>query len=263
VDGSETALRDQIEQLILEFPGSGYRRVTRALQLAGWKVNHKRVLRIRREESLLCHLKKRFVIVTTNSRHGFPVYPNLLAETQLSAPNQAWVADLTYIRLRAALVYLACILDAFSRRCVGWALSREMTTQLTLAALRQAIAQRQPGPGLIHHRDRGGQYASHDYVAQLQAIGVQISMSAVGNPYDHAKGESFLKTLKTVEVYLKEYESFADAEANLQDSLNRCIIPKGCTPAWDISRLLCLRQRMPRLPEVDFLLCPAKLGSLQ
>ncbi len=221
VDEQEIALRDQIEQLILEFPGYGYRRVTRALQRAGWEVNHKHVLRIMREESLLCHLKKRFVIVTTNSRHGFPVYPNLLAETTLTAPNQAWVADLTYIRLRAAFVYLACILDAFSRRCVGWALSREMTTQLTLAALHQAIAERQPSPGLIHHSDRGVQYASHNYVEQLQTIGAQISMSAVGNPYDNAKAESFFKTLKMEEVYLKEYESFADAEANLQQFIEQ------------------------------------------
>ncbi len=174
-----------------------------------------------REESLLCHLKKRFVIVTTNSRHGFPVYPNILAETALTAPNQAWVADLTYIRLRTAFVYLACILDAFSRRCVGWALSREMTTQLTLAALHQAIAERQPGAGLIHHSDRGVQYASHDSVEQLQFIEAQISMSAVGNPYDNAKAESFFKTLKMEEVYLKEYESFADAEANLQEFIEQ------------------------------------------
>lgn len=221
VDERETALRDQIEQLILEFPGYGYRRVTRALQRAGWRVNHKHVLRIMREGSLLCHLKKRFVIVTTNSRHGLPVYPNLLAEATLTAPNQAWVADLTYIRLRAAFVYLACILDAFSRRCVGWALSREMTTQLTLAALHQAMTERPLSRGLIHHSDRGVQYASHDYVGQLQSIGAQISMSAVGNPYDNAKAESFFKTLKMEEVYLKEYESFADAEANLQQFIEQ------------------------------------------
>jgi putative transposase len=148
------------------------------------------VLRIMREESLLCYLKKRFVIMTTNSRHGLPVYPNRLNELVLSAPDQAWVADVTYIRLRSAFVYLACILDAFSRRCVGWHLSRDMTAQLTLAALRQAIEQRHPRPGLIHHSDRGVQYASHDYVEQLEQIGAQISMSSVGNPYENAKAES-------------------------------------------------------------------------
>jgi len=138
-DAEEIALRDRIEEIILEFAGNGYRRVTQALAREGWQVNHKRVLRIMQEESLLCHLKKRFVIATTNSRHRFPVYTNVLAGLILNAPDQAWVADLTYIRLRSAFVYLACILDAFSRRCVGWHLSREMTTQLTLAALKQAI----------------------------------------------------------------------------------------------------------------------------
>jgi len=214
-DAEESALRDRIEEIILEFSGYGNRRVTRALAREGWLVNHKRVLRIMQEESLLCHLKKRFVIATTNSRHRFPVYPNVLAGVILDAPDQAWVADLTYIRLRSAFVYLACILDAFSRRCVGWYLSREMTTQLTLAALRHAIAQRRPQPGLIHHSDRGVQYASYDYTEQFQQIGAQISMSSVSNPYDNAKAESFFKTLKQEEVYLKEYESFADAEANL------------------------------------------------
>jgi putative transposase len=212
----ETALRDQIERLILEFPGYGYRRVTHALAREGIVVNHKRVLRIMQEESLLCHLKKRFVVRTTDSRHGLPVYPNVLTDAVLTAPDQAWVADLTYIHLRSAFVYLACILDAFSRRCVGWHLSRDMTTQLTLAALRLAIAQRHPQPGLIHHSDRGVQYASHDYVEQLEQIGAQISMSSVSNPYDNAKAESFFKTFKQEEVYLKEYESFADAEANLE-----------------------------------------------
>jgi putative transposase len=144
-----------------------------------------------------------------------PVYPNVLAEVTLSAPDQAWVADFTYIRLRSAFVYLACILDAFSRRCVGWHLSREMTTQLTRSALHQAIVERRPKPGLIHHSDRGVQYASREYVEQLQEIGAHISMSAVGNPYDNAKAESFFKTLKQEEVYLKEYDSFTDAEQNL------------------------------------------------
>jgi putative transposase len=214
-DVQDIALRDQIEHIILEFSGYGYRRVTHALARQGCIVNHKRVLRIMQEESLLCHLKKKFVVTTTNSRHGFPVYPNVLAAMTLTAPDQAWVADFTYIRLRRAFVYLACILDAFSRRCIGWHLSREMTTQLTRSALHQAMVERHPKPGLIHHSDRGVQYASREYVEQLQAIGAQISMSAVGNPYDNAKAESFFKTLKQEEVYLKEYDSFTDAEQNL------------------------------------------------
>lgn len=211
----EIALRDEIEQIILEFPGYGYRRVTRELARRDWCVNHKRVLRVMREESLLCQIKKRFVVVTTNSRHGFPVYPNVLADFTLSAPDQAWVADFTYIRLRSTFVYLACILDAYSRRCVGWHLSREMNTQMTSRALQMALAERHPHPGFVHHSDRGVQYASHEYIELLQASGAQISMSAVGNPYDNAKAESFFKTLKQEEVYLKEYNSFADAEQNL------------------------------------------------
>jgi putative transposase len=213
-DPEEIALRDEIERIILEFAGYGYRRVTHELVRRGWHVNHKRVLRIMREESLLCQIKKRFVL-TTNSRHGFPVYPNVLADVTLLAPDQAWVADFTYIRLRSAFVYLACILDAYSRRCVGWHLSREMNTQMTSHALQQAIGERHPQPGLIHHSDRGVQYASYEYIEQLHDIGACISMSAVGNPYDNAKAESFFKTLKQEEVYLKEYNSFADAQQNL------------------------------------------------
>lgn len=217
----ETALRDRIEEIILEFPGYGYRRVTHALHREGKQVNHKRVLRIMKDESLLCQIKKSFVIKTTNSRHRFPVYPNLLAGLDLSAPDQAWVSDFTYIRLRNAFVYLACILDAFSRRCIGWYLSRDMTTQLTLMALRRAINERHPQPGLIHHSDRGVQYASYEYIDQLKLIHAQVSMSSVSNPYDNAKAESFFKTLKQEEVYLKEYRSFEDAEANLDAFLEQ------------------------------------------
>ncbi|MGH2481748.1 MAG: IS3 family transposase, partial [Ktedonobacteraceae bacterium] len=137
-DPQDIALRDEIERIILEYAGYGYRRVTRELSRRGWQVNHKRVLRIMQEEALLCQIKKRFVITTTNSRHSFPVYPNVLADITLSAPDQAWVADFTYIRLRSAFGYLACILDAYSRRCVGWHLSREMNTQMTSRALQQA-----------------------------------------------------------------------------------------------------------------------------
>jgi putative transposase len=214
-DEEETVLRDRIEEIILEFPGYGYRRVAHALHREGKQINHKRVLRIMREESLLCRIKKSFVIKTTNSRHRFPVYPNLLAGLELSAPDQAWVSDFTYIRLRSAFIYLACILDAFSRRCIGWHLSRDMTTQLTLTALQRAIKERHPPAGLIHHSDRGMQYASYDYIEQLKQIDAQISMSSVDNPYDNAKAESFFKTLKQEEVYLKDYRSFEDAEANL------------------------------------------------
>ena len=213
-DAQETALRDAIERIVLDFPGYGYRRVTKALQRDGRPVNHKRVLRVMREESLLCQLKRRFV-ATTDSAHGYRTYPNLLAGAVLDGLDWAWVADITYIRLPTTFVYLACILDAFSRRCVGWKLSRQIDTRLTLAALEMAIETRQPPRGLIHHSDRGVQYASTEYVSGLEQIGARVSMSAAGNPYDNAKAESFFKTLKREEVYLKEYETFADAQANL------------------------------------------------
>jgi transposase InsO family protein len=210
----DTALRDAIERLVLEFPGYGYRRVTAALQRDGWGVNHKRVLRVMRQEALLCHLQRRFV-VTTDSAHALQSYPNLLAGTELTGPDQAWVADLTYIRLPTAFAYLACILDAWSRRCVGWQLSRWIDTDLTLAALDHALAARRPEPGLIHHSDRGVQYASAAYVARLTEVGGRISMAAVGTPYENAKAESFFKTLKREEVHLNHYQTFHDAEANL------------------------------------------------
>lgn len=210
----DVALRDAIERIVLEFPGYGYRRVTAQLHRQAWDVNHKRVLRVMRQEALLCELRRNWV-ATTDSRHSLSIYPNLLAGQELSRPNQAWVADITYIRLPTAFVYLACVLDAWSRRCVGWQLSRTIDTSLTLAALDAAIRVRQPDIGLIHHSDRGVQYASSTYIAQLTAIGAQISMSAKGNPYDNAKAESFFKTLKREEVYLNQYETFADAEGQI------------------------------------------------
>jgi putative transposase len=210
----DTALRDAIERLVLEFPGYGYRRVTKALQQEGWAVNHKRVLRVLRQEALLCQLQRRFV-VTTDSAHGLRIYPNLLAAATLTGLDQAWVADLTYIRLPTTFAYLACILDAWSRRCVGWRLSRSIDTTLTLAALDQALAARRPPPGLIHHSDRGAQYASAAYVARLTEVDARVSLAAVGNPYENAKAESFFKTLKREEVHLNHYQTFQEAEANL------------------------------------------------
>ena len=210
----EMALRAAIEQIVLEFPGYGYRRVTKQLQREGWTVNHKRVLRIMREEALLCQLQRRFV-PTTNSRHAYRRYPNLLAGRTLDAPNQAWVADITYIQLPTAFVYLATLLDAYSRYCVGWRLSRAIDTQLTLAALEQALTTRAPRPGLIHHSDQGVQYASDAYINRLDTAEAQVSMAAVGNPYENAKAERFFRTLKEEEVYLNQYDSFADAEANI------------------------------------------------
>jgi len=210
----EVALRDAIEQVILDFSGYGYRRVTHALQRAGWKVNHKRVLRIMREESLLCHLKRHFVH-TTDSHHPYPVYPNLVNGRTPDAPDVIWVADLTYIRLQSEFVYLATLLDAYSRKCVGWNLSTRMDTNVTLGALEEALATREVSSGLIHHSDRGVQYASYAYTERLLSLGIQISMSAKGNAYDNAKAESFFKTLKQEEVYLKQYHTFEEASANI------------------------------------------------
>ncbi len=210
----DVALRDAIELIVLEFAGYGYRRVTHALKRDGWQVNHKRVLRVMREESLLCQLKRQFV-PTTDSHHRYQVYPNLLATMELTTLNQAWVGDITYIRLPSCFVYLACLLDAYSRRCVGWKLSKRIDTELALGALDMALTTRSIEPGLIHHSDRGVQYASTAYVERLLSVRAQISMSAVGNPYHNAKAESFFKTLKREEVYLNQYHTFAEAEANI------------------------------------------------
>ncbi len=210
----DTAVRDAIEQIVLAFPGYGYRRVAKTLQRDGWEINHKRVLRVMRDEALLCQLERRFVR-TTDAAHTFRTYPNLLAEMVLTGPDQAWVADITYIRLPTTFAYLACVLDAWSRRCVGWQLSRDIDTTLTLAALDRALVARQPPAGLIHHSDRGVQYASAAYTARLRDAGAHVSMSAAGNPYDNAKAESFFKTLKREEVHLNHYRTFRDAEVNL------------------------------------------------
>ncbi len=208
------ALRDAIERIVLSFPGYGYRRVTAALGREGWSVNHKRVLRIMREESLLCQLKRRFK-PTTDSAHAFARYPNLLKDTEIDELDQAWLSDITYVRLPTTFCYLAAILDACSRRCVGWHLSRFIDTRLTLSALEMALAARRPDPGLIHHSDQGVQYASSEYVLRLEEAGARISMAAVGNPYENAKAESFFRTLKMEEVYLKDYRDFEEAHENI------------------------------------------------
>jgi putative transposase len=210
----DVELRDAIEHIILDFAGYGYRRVTHALKREGWSVNHKRVLPIMREESLLCQLKRQFV-PTTDSHHPYQIYPNLIKGMQVDAPDVVWVADISYIRLLSAFVYLAAILDAFSRKCVGWHLSKRIDAQLAVAALEQALATRDGRPGLIHHSDRGVQYASNAYVERLLSVQARISMSAVGNPYDNAKAESFFKTLKQEEVYLKQYQTLEEAQSNI------------------------------------------------
>ena len=209
------ALRDAIERIVLDFPGYGYWRVTHALRREGWSINAKRVLRVMREEALLCQLKRRFVI-TTDSRHGFPRYPNLLRAQTMDGLNQAWVADLTSIRLPTTFVSLATIIDVWSRRCVGWELSRRIDTELTLFALERAIATRAPAPGLIHHSDHGVQYASTRYVARLERLAPRSAWPQSGILYQNALAESFFATLKQEEVYLHDYQTYAEAEANLE-----------------------------------------------
>jgi transposase InsO family protein len=210
----EMELRDAIQKLALKMPAYGYRRVTAALQAAGRVVNHKRVLRLMRADNLLCLRKKAFVR-TTDSDHELRIYPNLAREMKVTGLNQLWVADITYIRLQLEFIYLAVILDAFSRRVIGWALGRTLEAELALAALRMAIARARVAPGLVHHSDRGVQYASHEYVELLTKHGIVISMSRRGNPYDNAHAESFIKTLKYEEVYRTEYLDFADARRRI------------------------------------------------
>jgi transposase InsO family protein len=214
----EMEVRDQMQKVALESPAYGYRRITAELQQRGFAVNHKRVLRMMREDNLLC-VRRRAFVVTTDSRHHLPVYPNLAREMKLAVINQLWVADITYIRLRTEFVYLAVVLDAFSRRVIGWALGRTLEAELAVTALRMALMDRQPAPGLIHHSDRGVQYASYDYTQMLKQHGANISMSRKGNPYDNAACESFMKTLKYEEVYRNEYRDFHEAHASIGEFL--------------------------------------------
>jgi putative transposase len=202
-------LRAETEEVLTEWPFYEYRRVTRELRRRGIVANHKRVARIMREEALTPHRVRRF-ITTTDSKHGDLVYPNLAGDILPTGPNQLWVADLTYIRLQKEFVFLAVLLDAWSRKVVGYALFRYLDARLTLAALEAAVVSRCPAPGLIHHSDRGTQYAAKQYRERLEALGMNGSMGRTGNPYDNAKVESFFKTLKQEEVYAFEYETMQD-----------------------------------------------------
>jgi putative transposase len=210
----EADITDRIEAICLEFPGYGYRRVTKQLQHEGQVINHKRVLRLMRTSDLLCRARRKRV-TTTDSKHHFPRYPNLIKNVAVININQVWLADITYIRIRSGFVYLAAILDAYSRRVIGYAISGSLETSLTLKALRMAIADRQPTPSVIHHSDQGVQYASEEYVGELSQHRFIISMSRSGNPYDNATMESFFKTLKYEEVYLSEYETQADVRERI------------------------------------------------
>lgn len=210
----DVALRDRIHNIALAHNCYGYRRITHHLRREGLLVNRKRVLRLMGQDNLLC-LRRRPWVRTTDSRHGLPVYPNLAATCQVERINQLWVADLTYIRLGHEFIYLAVVLDAYSRRVIGWTLQNHLRAELAVGALRMALADRPVPEGMIHHSDRGVQYASSDYTDLLRAHGIAISMSRRGNPYDNAKAESFMKTLKYEEVYLQEYDTISDARASI------------------------------------------------
>jgi transposase InsO family protein len=210
----EVDLRDRIEKIVVKCAGYGYRRVTYQLRREGYKINHKRVARLMREQSLQCQVKRRWV-KTTDSDHGYRIYPNLIKEVKLTGRNQVWVADITYIRIMTGFLYLAVVLDLFSRKVIGWAFSEHIDAQLTLTALRMALEERGSVQGCIHHSDRGVQYACHAYVEELEAAKIRISMARKGNPYDNAAAESFMKTLKCEEVYLWDYHNVEDVKRRI------------------------------------------------
>jgi len=218
-DHAPMELRDAMQRIALQWPTYGYRRITAELARQGCAVNHKRVLRLMRQDNLLCLRSGRGFVVTTDSRHNLPTYPNLARSLELSDINQLWIADITYIRLAREFIYLAVILDAYSRRVIGWSLARSIDTELTLAALRMAFSARQPAVGLVHHSDRGVQYACGEYVQALREREVTISMSRKGNPYDNARCERFMRTLKYEEVYLADYDTLAEARASIKHFL--------------------------------------------
>jgi putative transposase len=217
---SDLELRDTIQRIALEWPSYGRRRITQELRRRGWTVNPKRVHRLMREDNLLCVRQRKF-IRTTDSNHGKKIYPNLARKMALTDVDQLWVADITYIRLREEFVFLAVILDAYSRRVIGWALDQTIEDDLTLQALRMALAHRVIEPGLVHHSDRGSQYASGDYTDLLNENGIEISMSRKGNPWDNAACESFMKTLKYEEVHRNEYRDLNEARSTIRVFLEK------------------------------------------
>jgi len=225
-------LREEMQKIAVEWPCYGSRRMARELRDRGWDINRKRVQRLMREDNLLCVAKRKFV-VTTDSGHELKVYPNLAASMLLTDVDQLWIADITYIRLEEEFVYLAVILDAYSRRVIGWHLGEGLDNSLTLTALRMALGERRVRPGLAHHSDRGVQYASGDYTGLLEENGIAVSMSRKGNPWDNAACESFMKTLKYEEVYRTEYRNLADAHARIGEFLEKVYNEKRLHSALD------------------------------
>jgi transposase InsO family protein len=213
---AEVAIRDAVQKAALRFRRYGYRRITEVVRRGGIAVGEWVVRRILRSDNLLAVRKRKFV-TTTDTKHRFAVYPNLVRYVQLSAINQVWVSDITYVRLGREFVYLAVVLDVYSRRVVGWSLGRTLHTSLALTALNSAIARRQPGPGLVHHSDRGTQYASNEYVHRLEQAQMLISMSRPARPWENAYCESFMRTLKNEEIDCRSYLTIEDLERNIED----------------------------------------------
>ena len=219
-DQAAMALRDAIQRASLEHPRYGAAKVAEVLRRAGWVVSLTRVQRVRRQDNLLAVRRRKFV-VTTDSDHDFLVYPNLAQHMVLTAVNQLWVADITYLRLASEFVYFAVVLDAFSRRAIGWSVGPTLQATLPLAALERAIAARAPGPGVVHHSDRGTQYASNNYVRRLEECKMTISMSRPARPWENARCERFMRTLKEEEIDCREYGTLAELEQNLEDFIER------------------------------------------
>ncbi len=217
---AEMALRDAVQQTALAHRDHGYRRITPLVQRAGFVVGEEKVRRILRTDNLLAVRRRKFV-VTTDSHHRFRVHPNLAESMELTAVNQLWVADITYLRLRWEFVFLAVVLDAFSRKAIGWELGRTLETKLALAALEAALASRRPQPGLVHHSDRGTQYASSEYVQRLEACGAHLSMSRPARPWENGKCESFIKTLKREEIDARRYASFTELRDHLEEFIEQ------------------------------------------
>jgi putative transposase len=217
---AEVGLREAIQQAAIKHRCYGYRRIQVLIEREGFQVGAKKVRRLMREDNLLAVRRRKF-IVTTDSDHPFQVYPNLAEHLVLSNVNQLWVADLTYVRLQSEFVYLAVVLDAWSRRVVGWALGRSLESALPLLALGRAVASRQPQPGLVHHSDRGSQYASGRYVGRLEDIGAVLSMSRAGHPWENGKCESFMATLKREQIDARPYTSLEELERDIQEFIDQ------------------------------------------
>ena len=219
---ADLLLRARLQELaVAHHRLRGYRMLTALLRREGQVVNHKRVLRLMREDNLLS-LRRKKCVFTTDSAHTLPIYPNLARHAKLTGLNQLWVADITFIRLRNEFIYLAVVLDAYSRRVIGWDLGRTLQAELAIRALQMALSQRSwKAEGLIHHSDRGVQYASTDYTDLLEQNEIQISMSRRGNPYDNARAERFMRTLKEEEVHGADYRDLEDARSRIGEFLDQ------------------------------------------